>query len=133
MPNRAVLDAILRRYPNAVPVSAATGMGLDRLAIAVSDALSMTFRDVDVETDVSNGKLMAYLAAKGEVMSRRYEGERVIMHCRIPQKYLGRINDDSVVITPHSNGAPNEAEPLILENLHTEITVDQSKPVDDVA
>lgn len=97
--NRAIVDAVLRRYPNAVPVSAVTGEGLDQLAIAVSDALSMTFRDVDIETDVSNGKLMAYLAAKGEVMSRRYEGERVIMHCRIPQKYLGRITDPTAIIS----------------------------------
>ncbi|MEM7314933.1 MAG: GTPase HflX, partial [Planctomycetota bacterium] len=97
-PNRSVIDAIKRRYPNAVAVSAKTGEGLDQLSLAVSDALSSAFRDVDIETSVSNGKLMAYLAAKGEVLSRRYEGDRVIMHCKIAQKYLGRVDDPDAVI-----------------------------------
>ena len=59
------------------------------------------------------------------------------MHCRIPQKYLGRITDESVEIKPHANEAVSdgaeEEEPVVLENLHSEITVDQSKSVDDVA
>ena len=96
--NVAIIDSILRRYPNAVPVSAQTGTGLEQLAIAVSDALSRSFRDVDIETDVANGRLMAYLAAHGEILSRRYEGTRAYLHCRLPQKYLGRINDPNTVI-----------------------------------
>jgi GTP-binding protein HflX len=102
--SQASLNAILRRYPNALPVSAQTGEGLDRLSIAVSDELSHSFRDVDIETSISNGKLMAYLSAHGEVLSRRYEGERAILHCRIPQKYLGRITDPDAVISLR-NGA----------------------------
>ncbi len=99
VPNDDVIHSLLRRYPNAVAVSARTGKGLDRLALAVSDALSRSFRDVDVDTSVSNGRLMAYLAAHGEVLSRRYEGERVVLHCRLPQKYLGRIADADVIVT----------------------------------
>ena len=72
----------------------------------MSVALSKAFRHVDVEADVSNGKLMAYLAAKGEVLSKEFVGQRVIMNCRIPQKYLGRIKDDGVEIHPHVNGQP---------------------------
>ena len=97
-PSQGTVDAILRRYPNAVPVSAHTGEGLEPLAIAVSDALSRSFRDIDIETDVSNGRLMAYLAAHGEIISRRYEGNRAYLHCRLPQKYLGRIKDPQTVI-----------------------------------
>jgi GTP-binding protein HflX len=96
-----VVDSICRRYPNAVAISARTGLGLENLAHAVSDALSLTFRDVDIELDVSNGRLMAYLAKYGEVVSRRYEGERVIMHCRIPQQHLGRIDMTNVTVVPH--------------------------------
>jgi GTP-binding protein HflX len=89
----ASLGAILNRYPNAIPVSARRGLGFDQLAYGVSDALSRNFRDLDVETGVSNGRLMAYLAAHGEILSRRYEGERVVIHCRLPQKYVGRIDE----------------------------------------
>ena len=84
---------MLKRYPNAVPISAARGDGIDRLAIAVSDALSRSFRDVDMDMGVDNGKLMAYLARHGEILSRQYHGERVTIHCRIPQKFLGRMSD----------------------------------------
>ena len=60
------LNAILKRYPNAVPISAKTNDGFERLATVVSDALSRSFRNVDIEMSVNNGKLLAYLAAKGE-------------------------------------------------------------------
>ena len=107
--SEAALNSIRRRYPNAVPVSAQSGLGLDKLGLAVSDALSKSFRDVDVETSVTNGKLMAYLAARGEILSRAYHGDRATLHCRIPQKYLGRINDPDVVIRDHSVIRPEDA------------------------
>ena len=67
----------------------------------VSDALSRSFRDVDVETGVDNGKLMAFLARHGEVLSKQFNGERVTIHCRLPQKHLGRISADEATVTPH--------------------------------
>ena len=93
------LEGIRNRYPNAVPISARSGKGQLQLASAVSDALSRSFRDIDVETGVSNGKLMAYLAANGEVLSKRFSDDRVTIHCRLPQKYLGRIGGAGVKIT----------------------------------
>jgi len=110
----ARLEGVLSRYPNAVSVSARSGQGLSRLAWAVSDALSRTFRDVDVETNVSNGKLMAYLAAHGEVLSRRFTDTRVTIHCRMAEKHLGRIHDPDTIVRPHEeNGYPAvEAKPV---------------------
>ena len=98
--NRHV-DTVLGRYPNAIAISARTGAGLDRLARAVSDALSRSFQDVDVETGIENGKLMAYLAAHGEILSRRFHDHRVTIHCRIPSKHLGRIVDPTTTIQQH--------------------------------
>lgn len=113
--DESVVQAILQRYPNAWPISAVTGHGIEQLALAVSDALSRSFRDVDVETCVSNGKLMAYLAAHGEVLSRSFSGERVTLHCRIPQKYLGRVDNGDVVIKAHDAQATaaDAAEPVM--------------------
>jgi GTPase len=95
-----VLDGLQRQYPSAIAVSARTGEGLTRLAGAVSTALTQHFLDVDVETDVSNGRLLAYLAQHGEVLSRTFTGERVSVHCRLPRKYVGRIRPDDAVIRP---------------------------------
>ncbi len=100
--NLAVLDATLNRYPNAVPVSAKTKLGFEKLHTVVSDALSRSFQDVDIEMHVSNGKLLAYIAAKGEVLSTQYTEDSVKVHCRIPQKYLGRIDPTDTIVTPHS-------------------------------
>jgi len=110
--NRARLEGLLNRYPNAVPISARTEQGLSQLASAVSDALSRSFRDVDVEMDLDNGRLMAYLAAHGEILSKQYHDTRVTVHCRLPQRYLGRINKDTALIRPHRNSGNRQADGL---------------------
>jgi GTP-binding protein HflX len=105
LPPDARLEGLLVRYPNAIPISARRGEGIEQLAGAVSDALSRTFLDLDVETNVDNGRLLAYLAAHGEVLSRRYHDHRVVVHCRIPQKYVGHLHDSGAGIRPHdTNG-----------------------------
>ena len=81
---------------------------MEKLALAVSDALSHAFRDVDIEMNVGNGRLMAYLAANGEILSRSYNGTRVTIHCRLPQKHLGRINDPDVVIRERDRQSTTE-------------------------
>ena len=101
---RGQLESLLDRYPNALPISARRGTGLNELAAAVSRALSHHFRDVDVETSVDNGRLQAYLAAHGEVLSKRYQDQRVVIHCRIAQNHLGRIHEEATVVRPHENG-----------------------------
>jgi len=102
--DRARLEGLLHRYPNAVPISARRGTGLTELSLAVSEALSRAFRDVDIEFGVGNGRLMAYLSAHSEVLSKQYHSDRVLVHCRIPQKQLGRISPEEAVVRPHRNG-----------------------------
>lgn len=97
----ARLEGVLQRYPNAIPVSAVQRDALDKLTWAVSDTLSRSFHDVDIELGVENGKLMAYLASHAEVVSKRFTDSKVTIHCRIPQKYLGRINESEATIRPH--------------------------------
>jgi GTP-binding protein HflX len=68
----------------------------------VSDALSRDFVDIDVEMGVENGRLMAYLANHGEILSKRYNTSRVTVHCRISRRHLGRIEEDGTSVRPHS-------------------------------
>jgi GTP-binding protein HflX len=99
--DRVQLDGLLARYPNAIPVSARRGRGLAQLAGKVSEALSRGFLDVDVETEAANGRLLAFLAAHGEVLSQQYHDSRVTVHCRISQQHLGPIRDAATSIRPH--------------------------------
>ena len=99
----AVTDRITRnrlcdRYPHAVGISAQTGYGLEALAIRASDALGRSFRNVEVETDCGNGRLLAWLAKHGEVLSKRFGDERMTIHCRIPPAVLGRIDPDEAIV-----------------------------------
>ena len=110
--SQAQVQAVVNRYPNAVVVSAKTGEGIDRLAIAVSDALSETFLDVDILMSVTNGKMMAYVAAHGDVLSKQFDEDQVAIHCRMPQKYLGRITDPEVKVTERKPAAPVESAPV---------------------
>jgi GTP-binding protein HflX len=103
------VDSIMRRYPHAIPVSARTGRGLDDLAAAVSEALSRGFLDLDVEADVGNGRLLAYLAAHGEVLSRQYTDRQVVVHCRIPAEHLHALRSWGAAVRPHCNGQPAAA------------------------
>jgi len=88
----------MTRYPGAVAVSALTGEGLAELAVAVSDALSRGFIDADIEMNVANGRLMAYLAANGEVLSRQFQEDRVTIHCRIPEHHLAKVHGEDVEV-----------------------------------
>ena len=101
VPSPQRLEGLINRYQNMIPISARTGEGLDRLALAVAEALSRTFLEVDVEMGVDNGWAMAYLAANGEVLSKRYSDSRVIVHCRIPRQNLGRMDRSGIVIRNH--------------------------------
>ncbi|HEX3727868.1 MAG TPA: GTPase HflX [Pirellulales bacterium] len=109
--DRADLAGLLGRYPHALAVSAHTRQGIDELEQAVSAALSHGFLDVDVETGVENGRLLAQLSSYGEVLSKRYTDSRVIVHCRIPQRALSHVRAGDVEIRPH--GQPHGEIPGI--------------------
>jgi GTP-binding protein HflX len=137
------LDVLKQRYPAAIEISARTGAGLSRLATAVSDALSLHFLYVDVETSVGNGRLLAYLAKTGEILSRTYADNRVSVHCRLPRKYLARIGGDDAVIRLrstgerwHANGcadAGQNGKPISKGAPHAGSAESNGRPVNDVA
>ena len=102
------LEMLKQRFPSAIPISARTGEGISRLAAAVSDALTQHFLDVDIDLDVSNGRLLAYLAKHGEILSRTYTEDRVSVHCRMPRKYLAPIPADEARIKLRHNGSELE-------------------------
>jgi GTPase len=98
----AELAKVRNRYPHAIPLSARTRQGFDKLHAAVSEALSHSFADIEVETSVANGRMLAYLAAHGEVLERHYEGDRVLIHVRLPQRHLGPLHEEGTTFRPHT-------------------------------
>lgn len=99
------LQLILNRYPNAIPVSALSGVGMDRLTGMVSEALSKEFLDLTIDLSVADGRLLAMLAREGEILSKRYEEERVFVHCRVPKHLVGHLQRESDI---RIQGLPDE-------------------------
>lgn len=122
------LATLRKRYPGAVEVSAKTGDGVDRLAEAVSQALSEHFEEVDIETSAANGRLLAYLSRYAEVLSRTFNENRVSVHCRIPREHLGRISRADAVIVPRTSEEPPAKQPVVLDTDN-----DATSSVDEVA
>ena len=60
--------------------------------------MSRHFLDFDIETDVSNGRLLSFLAEHGEVLSRTYAEDRVTIHVRLARKYMGRLRGENAEI-----------------------------------
>jgi GTP-binding protein HflX len=104
------LNKILSRYPNAVAISARQHQGFDTLHNKVSEALSRSFLDLDVETGVGNGRMLAYLAAHGEVLSRHFFDSRVVVHVRLPARHAGLLHEPGTRVTPHEPAPHGERQ-----------------------
>lgn len=127
------LELLRKRYPGAVEVSAKSGTGLERLAEAVSEALSGHFQEVDITTSVGNGKLLAYLSRYAEVLSRTFTEDRVSVHCRIPQEHLGRISGEDTTIVPRDDQMTNATNGEMDDAANCENGTLANKPFEDVA
>ncbi len=124
----AVLNRVLDRYPNAIPVSARSDKGLTMLTEAVGQALGREFLDVEVEVGVSDGKLLSYLSAKGEVLSREFGEQITTVRVRIPSGAMGPVHKSAraIRVLPR-NDKPVSRSPQPME------IVTQDDPASDVA
>ena len=102
--DRARVDVLRRLNEDSVTTSARTGEGLDRLTAAVAERLADGYVNATVETDIGNGRLLAYLTEHAEVKDREYNDSRMTLHCRVPRALLNRINGDTTIVTVNGNG-----------------------------
>ncbi|MEX2287771.1 MAG: GTPase HflX [Planctomycetaceae bacterium] len=108
--DRSMVDVLRLRNANVVTISAATGEGFDRLHQAVADRLADGYVNAAVETNVGNGRLLAYLAEHAEVTNTKYHDEtRVTLNCRIPRTFVAKLQgDDTTVTLVSTNGDGRE-------------------------
>ena len=100
-----VLTILLEKYPNAVPISAKSGTGLELLTERVSETLSKEFFDLTITMPIGNGRLEALLAREGEVLSSKYDETSAVIHCRLPQHVLGQLRRERGILI---EGLPEE-------------------------
>jgi GTP-binding protein HflX len=97
--DRSLLDVLRAKHPDAISVSARTGLGLDRLTRYVADKLSGGYVDAEVDAGIGNGRIYSYLNAHAQVHDTAYGESRVIYRCRIPQRFYGGLKDDDTHVT----------------------------------
>lgn len=96
--DRSYLDVLKAHHHDAITISAARREGLDRLEQAVREALNERAMDAEVETDVHNGRVLAYLAQHAQIRGTTYEDDRVLLNCRLPKRCLSFLNEQGVHI-----------------------------------
>jgi GTP-binding protein HflX len=111
--DRSTLQVLEAHHPRAVPVSALTGEGIDKLEDAVMEALAAEFADAEIIADSSNGKVLAFLNAHSEVYRQEFleETNQVVIRCHLPRHLLHHIAGPTVKVRFIERPAPLQSEP----------------------
>lgn len=89
VPDRSFLDVLRAHHDESVAISAALGQGLDVLEQAVREQLADQALEAEVETGVSNGRVLSYLAQHAQIRDRTYrDPDLVSLQCRLPRRCL---------------------------------------------
>ncbi len=79
------------KYPDAIFLSAATGENADKVVAALSQRMSGQHVTVELNADVTNGRLMQFLARYAQMSNQAYEGRSVKMTATLKQRYLDEL------------------------------------------
>jgi GTPase len=104
------LHVLQAHHPRSVAISAATKQGLDDLRDAVIEMLSADFVRAEVETDLANGKVLAYLSAHAEIERQQYNDNRVVVTCQLPRHLFHHITGPGVEVRFLDGNAATENE-----------------------
>jgi GTP-binding protein HflX len=78
--------------------------------MAVSDALTKNFVELEVRLPLEDGKTLAWLASLAEIMSKQYNDDHALVHCRMPTSAAGKLAGHGADIRVISGKIPVAAE-----------------------
>jgi GTP-binding protein HflX len=84
-------------YPNAIPISARTGKGIDQLHAAVQAQVRGQQVDVILEADAANGKLLSFIETHTQVTDRQFNDGRVIIQATMGKQTLADLSRNDQV------------------------------------
>jgi GTP-binding protein HflX len=88
----AAQQEVLPKDENIVQVSAMTGRGLDELLSKIDCILKADpINRMDIEVPQSEGKLLAMIEARANILHRSYKGDQVHLTVEAPQSLLRRL------------------------------------------
>ena len=84
-------------HPDSVPISAKTGAGIAKLVEAVYDHVRGQQVEVELEADLANGRLLAFLESRTRVQERHFEDGRVTMKAIMGKATLAELSRNGQV------------------------------------
>jgi GTP-binding protein HflX len=84
-------EILLRRFPGSLAISARTGEGAAELARRVTEIVTRSLVDLEVEIPQSEGKLLAELASWSVLVGRDFADGVVRMKLRVPPRAVYKL------------------------------------------
>jgi len=91
LPDRRELLVWLNRHPDAVPISAARGDGIEVLSEVVDEHLNGGIREVKITAEMSDGKTVTLIEKRSTVLDRRYSDGEVELTVRIGRRQVDEL------------------------------------------
>lgn len=86
--HQADLVAFQNQHPDAVPISARTGRGMEQLVERVREAARGDTEELTIDVHIGDGKTINFLENRANVLDRQYDSDRVRMTVRIGKRQL---------------------------------------------
>lgn len=89
--DRADLAALQLAHPHAVPLSAASGEGVEELKVRLQELLASCERSVEILIPHTAGRLLAEIRSNTTVLSELATNQGSLIECLVSPSMLGRI------------------------------------------
>ncbi|MCC7146071.1 MAG: GTPase HflX [Phycisphaeraceae bacterium] len=94
------------KYANALPVSARTGRGIEKLVEEVRQAMRGVERQLSITVAMADGRAIHLLENRAQVLERNYENEQVRFSVRIGTRQLDELRAMGVRMTVRDDSSP---------------------------
>ncbi|MDQ7778088.1 MAG: GTPase HflX [Planctomycetota bacterium] len=91
--DRLPLQIHMRLHPEAIPVSALRREGLEQIASAVARRMRERQAEIELHVPVTNGRALALIADRGRILSKRLEGEVMIVRALLPLREVAKLKE----------------------------------------
>ncbi len=90
--DEALVTILRGRYPDALLVSAKTGMGLDAVAAVVDERMHGERRHITLSVPATDGKALSFLGRFADIKETRFEEGRTILDLTITPRALDQLH-----------------------------------------
>ena len=94
LPDPGLRSRLSAAHPDGVWVSGLTGEGMDDLREAIYDRLEGERVTLALQVPQAEGRLLSELHVVGEILSRHFEGNDVLMEVRMSREHADRMLPD---------------------------------------